>query len=642
MKTLLNGSLSQNITDIVKGGGCPAIPKPFKRHSVIRYFSRFRSVAEPLVDGVVGDGGIYYIASESTPINYYNNINLNAKFPFTASITHGDDVNGKDNYLNISNQTEMVARADLVNTIQNIERADSRITVDMSGYYNYYLFRPSYTQNIIIAGTETPVSKTANLMEFVYLHAKIPKCKSGELYIEIEDFDITGTITNDHFMYVYYWETVRDASTTADALADSAKSGTYPNILDTHNGNAPIKIMNLSDLQGTGTNKKLVIWLDRQKLPSENIAVHVAIGFKPNDLVSKAGYTQDLPSDIIFKFKKATIKIDKTKNGLIAVTPMAFPNYGYKNLKDDTYAEWREASPHFITMPMQYITSAGNVGPDLGLNPITSVGFPRGGARGDNLSWWSGVSRYSGTYPSGLNVGSGNEFFTGPGKTAVENTYIGNTMHSISILKFFQTSLQTINATGTYRIKLPWLGDPNRYKLNAGSFAADSDFEFKVYAGAQLTTASGDYWPNYQALVDSFVLLGTYTAAQLGGGFITNSVTPSNLGFYKNNYARYCEFDGADIPIVGTVCFYLALTKVGEDLKTLSYTVYGALPYATGHDDNYYQNQWCQVKPQYAIDVLFDAGINSSKIYLNYDAMVYQPPQIIDKTAKPTAEKYFT
>lgn len=655
---LLRGSLSKNILDLTKSAGCPAIPLPFKNHSVIRYFSRMQSTAVSAKSGVVGDGGWYFLPDplNMTSFNYYANINLNAKFPFTALVTFGDNVEGENNYLNICNQKEFISYSDYSNTIQNIEKADDIIEADMDGYFNYYLYRPNYTQDIIIAGTDTPVSKTAELMEFVYLHAQVPKCKTGELYIEIENFEITGTITNDHFIYVYYWETLLDSSTIEGALSDDDHSGTYPYILDTNNLNAPVKIMNLSDLQGEGTNKKLVIWLDRLKTPGERLAVHVAIGFKPQDFrKDNIGYNSvakstDLPSDIIFKFKKAIIKIDKTKNNLIGASPLPFPDFGYKDLLDDTYANWA-TYPHLITIPMQYMTSAGNVGPDAGLNTITSLSYPNGGAQGDNLGWYSALYGYQAS-PNYLSSAYFciNEFTNGAGKTSIETIYEANVLHSVTMLKFYQVSGQEFNDSETYRIKLPWLGDPHKFKVNTTSFLSPDDFEFKVFAGSVLETASGDYWPLYQDLIDSLVLLGTFTASELTGGFITmNSGSALTAvgspfagieeGLNKDNYARYCEFSGSLIPSVGRVCFYIAMSKVGEDFRDLTYAVSGTEPLPTGYNDTLYQKAGCQIKPQYAIDNHFSSY---GGVFINYDSMIYQAPQIIDITAQPTAEKYFT
>ena len=149
--TLLYGSLSKNITDIVKGGGCPKIKPPNKKYSVLRYFSRKKDDAIAGIGGVVGDGGLYQYNSGFvlngidllflSNYRYTGNMSLSGNIPYTVS----DAFLGNRNSLNICNQREIIDPSYSVQSINdsadhsicNIERENDVIEKDVDGYYNY-------------------------------------------------------------------------------------------------------------------------------------------------------------------------------------------------------------------------------------------------------------------------------------------------------------------------------------------------------------------------------------------------------------------------------------------------------------------------------------------------------------------------
>lgn len=690
--THLRGSLAQNISDITKGGGCPKIKSPMKNYSVIRYFSRKQNSDYPNQTGVVGDGGWKFKTDTDGSYgtieeilflsnNYYcSNLNLNTKVPFNDVLLEGEDLAGENNYLNICNQKELVSQTEFDNTVCNIERANDVIEADGSGYYNYYLYKPNHTMNIIKAGEESPTSATAELMEFVYLHAKIPNCRYGELYLEIENFEIVGSITNDHFVYFYYWESARDYQLTEDALGDEIYFDDYPDLLDTNNGNIACKILTLSDLQGQGTDKKLIVWLNKQKSKGESLSINVAIGFKPQDLRKDIMYfddpygsiaagnpevvTTDEPPQIIFKFKQARLKIDHTVNGLINSEPISWPTLGYVELDGETDAEYSSDldDNHKIRIPIMALSSIDEAVTIMTPANVTRFGIPNGEA-----TTLFGADRWEFGYsflPSNTST------------ISLRHHQLNDVTLYYSALCFFKT-LANFDDAQTYRIKLPMFNDAWKYKANYAlsgyispyeywQLTTSDDFVIRIYAGEELTIRSGKSYAEYKDLVDSFVLLQEFTPSQICGGMtiynsgqdiyhdIGSGLEPNYASPYhyqteslkKRNYARYIEFLGSEVSHLPKACFYALIERVGTSIKTVSYSkqIEDTFAYPVGWSpltNVSLQQAGIDEYTEYAIRHKTAVAFDSEAEYRNYDSMIYQEPQIIDITASPAAEKYF-
>lgn len=691
--THLYGSLSKNITDIVKGGGCPEIQPPNKRYSVLRYFSRMKNDTYASISGVVGDGGYFNNSGDNPersgnyqPNFFYTpiNINLNDNIPHVAGTFPSGTFVGNNNILNICNRRELISGTDddYINddnstfSIQNIELANDVIEKDVDGYYNYNLYKKAHTMDITPAGTSTPVSKTAELMEFVYLHAYIAACRTGELYIEIEDFDLTGATTNDYLIYCYYWETTRDKSSIADAFRNvNNYLSSNANLLLTDQSNTCCKVFKLSDVKGTGTDNKLIIWLNKNKTRNEKFAVNCLIGLCPQELrrdeqASCPNSTDTYPvisydecDDIIFKFKKATIKNKKFAT-TINNQPMAFPDFGYKNLTSNAYSN----DDDNITMIIHSLNASGAaVGNYLawGDTPVAH-GIPNTGIVAGADTWRNSVL-YSGWTFS---------------EQQPYMRYTGSVIDSFCIYKFFRTSA-SLDDSQTYILKLPNITNPMIYKIaingasyGGGSFfydviaAPSSDYVIRVYAGDDLYYNTGGNLPRWADLIDSLILLQTFALTDLtDGAVVCNSgedyeaydvmtgVDPViGTPFYgdeetrtKKNKYKYVSFAGSTLSaLVDPFCFYISIEKTGEPIKSISYgtSVQSSLYFPTGFtkpasaDTPAFMEVANFTVIQDYVRPVAEGGADSA-VYKNYGCMLFKAPQIIAKTATPTAENYF-
>ncbi len=679
MITHLRGSLSKNITDIVKGSGCPKIKTPIRNYSVLRYFSRQTNATYGAVSGVIGDGGhVYNGVSSGTSAVYSFNPETHDNPHFNLNLSYPDDApnisnfHGQRNYLNIWNLSEVVGVAP-TGTIQNIELANDIIERDGSNYYNYNLYKKSHTMDITPAGSSTPVSKTAELMEFVYLHSFIPRCRAGELYIEIEDFDLTGATTNDYLIYCYYWETTSDYTTIGTALENTNDYlSANANLLLTDQGNTCCKVFKLSDVKGTGTDNKLIIWLNRLKTKSEKFAVNVLIGLKPQELrrdeityLVSPGYTTDQVieydecDDIIFKFKKATIK-NKAFATSINNQPMAFPDFGYKNLYLNTFAD----DNHYIEIPIHGLDIDNNA--TAYTNPTTVFGPPNGGALVAVGDTWRFQENYI------------------PLTSSYDNTlspfirYSDSVVSSFTVYNFFQTT-QVLDPAQTYRLKLPMITNAGAYKIsvNGGSYSVPptfyydimaahaTDYVINIYVGDPLTFNPGSTYPRYRTFLDSLILLESFTVAQLTDGLITcNSGSDPEFGsagtgvipvigspYYgydeiecKKNKYRFIEFLGSDVsPLTMPLYFYMSIERPSTPIKTISYAPVnvGGSYYPTGYNHPNTTSEQAQFRVIAEYVRPYWGGADNT-LYKNYDCMLFKAPQIIAKTAQPSAENYYT
>lgn len=680
--THLRGSLAQNISDITKGGGCPAIKPPNKNMSVLRYFSRFKDNYFSVPFSVVGDGGYINDSGESfqeiprvfyysqayflSPDIFYRNLNLNDTFPHNSSTFVGDN-----NAINICNRRELLSGSsdDYINDsgdniIQNIELANDVIEKDESGFYNYNLYKKSHTMNIVLAGTESPVSKTAELMEFVYLHALIPRCKSGELYLEIEDFELTGTITNDYLIYCYYWETPRDKRSIADAFGnDDDLLSANPNLLLTDKSISCIKTFRLSDIQSQGADKKLIIWLDKLKTKSELFAVNILIGMNAQELRRDESYNDEVISydecsDLIFKFKKSSIKIRRFSDE-IRNSPITYPGYGYKNLIDVELP----TQPDYITITTHALDSSGNAVSINTQSGIVGFGVPGGGASPVVEAWQDYVT---------LNVGYDSNY--------LNLRTVSGVIDRFTICRFFKTN-QILNDDQTYILKLPSLSNLVAWNIDVsgGSYTVDippptefyynifgehsTDYVFKIYCGEYPTQVEGQY-PNYRDFIDDLVLLHTFTAAEIAGGvkdpnsgmeyedqygpIIGTPYFGANEAFAKKNMYKYVEFLGSAVNGFASKNFFVSLELASQPIKTISYSAVGD---GDPPPDTFYfpsgvlilepqpvEDCVCAVIAEYVRAIYLEDS--RTTLCRNNHAMIFQAPQIINKNETPQPENY--
>lgn len=687
--THLYGSLGKNITDIIKGGGCPEILPPNKRYSVLRYFSRMKDDTYAGIGGPIGDGG-YINDSGHTPgpageVFYYDKINLNLNDTIPNNTTNFE---GNNNAFNICNRREILSASedDYLNdevtpSIQNIEVANDVIEKDVDGYYNYNFLKKNHTMDIIPAGSETPVSKTADLMEYVYLHAFIPSCRTGELYIEIEDFDLTGSTTNDYLIYCYYWETPKDKNNIQSALYNS--SGFFSSNTDfllSNTSNTVCKVFKSSDVQGTGTDNKLIIWLNKNKTRNEKFAVNVLIGFKPQDMrrdeqVPCPNSTDTLPvidydecADIIFKFKKASIKIKKFATS-VTNQPIT-PNFGFKDLHENVYAD----DTDYIEIEIHALNAAGEAVAINNQTDIVGFGVPDGGA-------YPILSPFYWQY---------NLFYTYAGGGFDDTTYLmqrsfNGAIDKFSLLRFLRTT-EDLDPAQTYILKLPPLTNMSAWNIDVkgdsyninippptdyyfdvfGTHA--TDYVIKIYCGDYPTQAPSQY-PMYQTFLDSLVLLHTFALTDIIEPLVeANSGDALSTGnavdgidavigtpyygfeeiFTKKNKYKYITFSGSTISSITFKNFYISLERTSQSIKTISYAAVGdgdPYPYTfyfpsgvTPYDANPIERCACAVIAEY-VRPRYDGGATSVFVK-NYDAMIFKAPQIIPKADTPTAERY--
>lgn len=696
--THLRGSLAQNISDITKGGGCPEPKSPMINFNVLRYFSKvirgqdlFYNSGDGdfpnAYDSVAGDGGFAGLiklvgVANSTPItpDFYDkrqiNINLNAGIPYN-DMEDTYSFYGNQSYLNICNQFEIVPPNHSSGSTCNIEIEDTKTEKDDEGFYNYKLFKPNDTRDIILAGDTEPTNRTAHLMEFVFLHAEIPKCKRGHIYLEIEDFEIVGDVSKDNFVYFYYWEgdnkfTVKDSlyherSTVIDKT----------NFISTDNGNIPIKICKLSDLQGNGINKKLIIFLHKDKSKGERYYFNLLIGLKPEQLRSdylqrgetnvRTG-TPDIPtSEIVFKFKNAKLKISKERDLIINSKPVPYPYYGYIGLYDSE-ANYR-LEYKLINLRIVALKSDGKsvaVYPD---SNVVGFGLPNGGiVNGLPYSFVYGDNSYNG---------------------ALGSSYVDSVTTECKALVFHRC-IETLSADKQYKLKLPPFSDMCTMRMDYSYTICEeaedpslhrrdttngTNFKLRIYAGNNLTQSSGQLYANLKTWVNSFVLL-----AELEWDEFTQEIVDYNSAEPKYYYVdveelchpteyitdvlyedaheisarrnRAISIDVAGSLIAGfqgDLCFVAILEKEGEDIRTASYAK------AVGETGDAYPagfSHWQRVSgfdngvilPYCEYSIAEQAGSSGgfplTNWFRNYDSMLYMPPQIIDKTDIAEPENY--
>jgi hypothetical protein len=742
--THLYGSLSKNITDIVKGGGCPEIKPPYKRYSVLRYFSKLVHDSIAGATGAVGDGGIFNhtgqgVFASSDTFNgkasngsweqfVYETYNLNLNAPVVSGggianeyrglQSNSEIFHGELNALNICNQKEIVPITSMENSIHNIELANDIIEKDVDGYYNYNLLKKDHTMDIIPAGASVPVSKTADLMEFVYLHSFIPKCRSGELYLELIDFNLTGTVTNDYLIHIYYWEDTSDSADIATALRNrNALLADSDDFLSTDNENILVKVLKSSDLQGTGTDNKLIVWLNKLKTTQEKFGVNVLIGFSPQEVrrdeavtlydASRVVVTTDQCADIILKFKNANIRTKKMSTSINSL-PICYPSFGFKDLDGGTLGGVVVST---YDIKIQLLNSSNIPVNNYGAPGATGTyhGIKNGGADASNSFLTEAIS-YSSAPGYGNWLGFPSMFFL-DGKLA-----------QFSIVKFFCIPA-ALNPADTYIMRLPNTTDIFGQKINVRgtSYNYDTvkdcfpydpvtrtsymhsydsfptDYSIKIYAGDDVYTSGG--YPLYKDFVDGLTLIKTLTPTEMGQSFVeinsgedyylANPLSPTpdqNIAtpyfihekiYIKKNKYKYFTFLGSDLPAIYPCYFYILLCKDGVDIKNINYGVTvdtseaGGDPayywyYPSGYGSTYAHNvtDSCgdivsttytgtvptttetagfDMSPEYGR--AFDDNAVSptiSRLYRNFGAMVYKAPQIIAKTAQPTAENYYS
>lgn len=646
MITHLKGSLSQNITDITKGGGCPKIKSVFKNYNVLRYFSRVKDDTSAFVGGVVGDGGNIQIdgyerqfintaARTFTPSNYTHgarfeaNLSLHSKFlsfPLSNDTppAHGAgnpyNTQGNGNYLNICNMREIVTPSggttskfetaesypnkyykefflndEADNTICNIESSNRLIEKDIDGFYNYKLYAKNHTMDIIKAGTETPISETADLMEFVSLRFTTKKCQHGQLYIELIDFDLVGAIFPDYMVHFYCWET----ETENRNLSDEFQHDVHPEMLATNNGNEPIKSVRLSDIKGKGNGKKMIIWINRLKAKGETFTINVLIGLKPQDLrrdgKDTLDYT-DLSNPIVWtqtkyetldnltlKFKNIRVKYKKTRDAARNY-PMPHPCYGDKLLQT---AGGGGGNHYRYTMEsngkISIYTEAGD-----NHNNVYGIG----GGQYDNAYYpgWSIVNFYTfGSYQFG----------------------------------------RYVDPTKTYILKMPSFATPFAYSQNSSAVQIPLAATFKIglYIGNAI---EGNNNATYTANFLSQLTLIQYFS-------VTDLHQYSWVDYYSEwhkNPPRSVEIAGSLLANFYPCYFFLSLEVDGKPIKTTVINPATTTKYDVANVElfrEYYFSRQGNAGNNYSFDPK-----------INFDCMLFQEPQIINiSNNNPELENYW-
>lgn len=733
--TLLYGSMSKNITDIVKGGGCPKIKPPNKNMSVIRYFSKVVLSTHTGEEGVCGDGG-HYNQSGVSPYGsnatfqsetsaaifsqfFYEAIGFNFQNPY-ATLKNGqgtalETFHETSKALNISNQKEVAIYANGAGTVQNIELANDVIEKDGSGYYNYDLYKANQTRSIINASTQLETSQTGELMEFVYLHTFLPKCREGDIYLELHDFDLTGTTTNDYLIYFYYWESTRDNPNIGTALLNTELFASSSGGLLLTPNNVLVKCVKASELKGTGTNKKLIIWLNRLKTKGEKFGVNVAIGFSPQEVRkdefvylysgTNTHVTNDPISDIVFKFKNAIIKTKKTGE-TINCTPICYPSYAFKNLEGSTF---NAVTVSAYKIKIQLLNSSNQPVNNIGATGATGTHHgPKNGGADASQSWITEAAADGRLAGLDQKLGMPSMHFADGilSQFTMTRFYICNT----ALVSGQTYTMRMPNFTDLFGQKISQGQTSFSYSTTKSCFPYDpvtrtgymdvydsfpTDYTIKVYAGDEPLLSGGQAM--WQTMLDSLVLLKTFTAAELGASFVEiNSGSAYELAsavadstslivgspyyhtekaYIKKNKYRYFTFDGGVLPLY-PCHFYIVLCKDGIDIKNISYGVTVDTSEAGGDPAYYYYYPTGFGSPMttYVRDSCGDAVSSSSsgthctyselagidmspeysrvhddgvlgggfgRVYKNYGASIFKAPQIIDKSAQPTAENYY-
>jgi hypothetical protein len=262
--------------------------------------------------------------------------------------------------------------------------------------------------------------------------------------------------------------------------------------------------------------------------------------------------------------------------------------------------------------------------------------------------------------------------------------FLEGCISQFSLLRFLKLDVDQIDPTQNYILKLPPITNMSGWNVDVGggSYVVGpdtvyydifgthaTDYVIKIYCGEYPTKGAGYVYPNYKTFLDSLVLLHTFalediieplveinSGMQLSTGNPTDGIDPvvgtPDYGFekifVKKNKYKYVEFSGADVASVVFKNFYISLERTSQSIKTISYAPVGngdPSPYTFYYPAGYTENEslpmeycTCAVIAEY-VRSKFVSGLYST-YYKNYDAMIFQAPQIINKNETPEPENY--
>jgi len=107
----------------------------------------------------------------------------------------------------------------------------------------------------------------------------------------------------------------------------------------------------------------------------------------------------------------------------------------------------------------------------------------------------------------------------------------------------------------------------------------------------------------------------------------------------KKNIYQYISFLGSALPAYNPLYFYIIIKKSGIAINQ-SYGWDNGADLPSGYSDaDDYEECHLKVISEYSISNYITGA--SSSTYKNFDSILFKAPQIIAKTAQPTAEDYF-
>jgi len=550
-------------------------------------------------------------------------------------------------------------------SIQNLPLIDeSRAAV--ADYFTFHLFEKAVTRDI--SGSETVDS-----MEWVYLQSPVQKCAEGWLWVEIEDFELSG-VTNEGVLYVYYWtDDGLDFTDTSDPASPTQSEQVFEDIPEgfkqLRGQNTCVQAIKTSDIIN-GAGNKLIIGLNDFKNAGTVLNVNVMIGLNPTDVsrvlqyyASPATSTKtenctfdEIGSDVIFKYKKASIKYGHAD---YVGTWDNKPNFGNREGWMST------ASPMLPLYGRRLFLDGSNesLGASHTQSGVASIGFPNGGAND------AAVTSHA---PTGYNGTGQNQVSDPNAGLAVANgdTWVLNVVPFMTIGQSDMT-----NRTG-YKMRMPRAtaalsGTATSYD---GSYTtpltfSSASFNISLYVGEQATATGGTYnWHDLKATLyklDTWTLAEYCSTARTYYNYVSYTGSPEfNEGVYgypreipnpDSNHidnALWVDLDFADIEAnltAGTYTFYLIVEDATSGLFNGSLTNpvtdnNGGAGYHwdrtgfTDGDNPQSSNSTATVvfKTEYT-----NQNAGAGTVIYNYGSIITRAPQIIPIAEQAQPEDYY-
>lgn len=677
---------------------CPKTPDQVYKYNVFRYFSRnrvFKLFDETKPDqsscpspasitknrGVIGDGGVLWHQQfkydrPEGDAQMYNNTYFGSDYPLASHM-------GYENFLAISNNREFLKYDESEGTFEALYETRDRCRPSLHHLFvdddlrkptedpvTIQLFKKNHSETFTDEVNTEEMNETGDLMEFLHLHTHIKKCQKGTLYVELYDLDITGA-TSDGMLYVYVSEIDRQAhNSQAQCFKDISNQISQENFYSTGTrGNRCSQAVRISDIAGNVTDKKIILNTGITSVKGQEKFVSIIIGLKPAEVDYSAEYYSEtgsgslypsnamnyseIGSDVKMTYTKVRMKLKNFGAEVNNVKPLFSPSEGFIDLVDNDTAT--AMNDPWLRGQATYMV-------------LDALGRA-----------WNGVGTHSGNWglPNG-NTTSSQSYVLG-GATSVDVPSSLLPAQSFILIRdgkhLSSTYVHLCNAsdldrTKTFILRIPrcqgaWSGAMSGHNSLFDTISGVSSVSANVvlFAGemtGRVNPSVGGTVPAMKVFADSLQVVQSWpvatfysqardyyhTAESYNVDDTTSEGVPSQVHNTDTNVVSdwlYVEIDLSLYDAIDNLNFWLGWQVDGIDVRsnnsgTLSSTT-SRVP--TGNlassDFNAYPQKGATLylRPVYEIQ-------SGSNTFMNYGAMMFRAPQIIEVDEEITAENYYS